>query len=336
MAHDPLDIAGIEDELQDEERLVRDSVARFVDDEVLPIIGRCFAEHSFPRELIAPMARLGLLGSSLEGYGCAGLNAVSYGLICRELERGDSALRSFVSVQSSLCMFPIYTYGSPEQRERWLPGMARGEIIGCFGLTEAHGGSDPLNMNTTAKRQGGDWVLNGSKMWITNAPLADVAIVWALTDEGVRGAPREAVSRAAGGWCAASGASGGGAAASGAASGAGSAPARTERNTPQMLALLDAAEQSLVDGRCDTYYREHLSPELRRTLGARTVDTLISACTRSMGNRELLVAALRIVRRTAPAYEAGGNRAVYDVSAQGLPYDRFVLERIDGRWYIGE
>ena len=187
MAHDPLDIAGIEDELQDEERLVRDSVARFVDDEVLPIIGRCFAEHSFPSELIAPMARLGLLGSSLEGYGCAGLNAVSYGLICRELERGDSALRSFVSVQSSLCMFPIYTYGSPEQRERWLPGMARGEIIGCFGLTEAHGGSDPLNMNTTAKRQGGDWVLNGSKMWITNAPLADVAIVWALTDEGVRG-----------------------------------------------------------------------------------------------------------------------------------------------------
>ena len=134
----------------------------------------------------------------------------------------------------------------------------------------------------------------------------------------------------------ASGASGGGAAASGAASGAGSAPARTERNTPQMLALLDAAEKSLVDGRCDTYYREHLSPELRRTLGARTVDTLISACTRSMGNRELLVAALRIVRRTAPVYEAGGNRAVYDVSAQGLPYDRFVLERIDGRWYIGE
>ena len=135
---------------------------------------------------------------------------------------------------------------------------------------------------------------------------------------------------------AASGASGGGTALSGAVSGAGSAPARTERNTPQMLALLDAAEKSLVDGRCDTYYREHLSPELRRTLGARTVDTLISACTRSMGNRELLVAALRIVRRTAPVYEAGGNRAVYDVSAQGLPYDRFVLERIDGRWYIGE
>lgn len=135
---------------------------------------------------------------------------------------------------------------------------------------------------------------------------------------------------------AASGAGGGGATASGVASGAGSAPVRTERNTPQMLALLDAAEKALVDGRCDTYYREHLSPDLRRTLGSRTVDTLISACTRSMGNRELLVAALRIVRRTAPAYEAGGNRAVYDVSAQGLPYDRFVLERIDGRWYIGE
>ena len=114
------------------------------------------------------------------------------------------------------------------------------------------------------------------------------------------------------------------------------APPRVERNTAQILALLDAAEKSLVDGRCDTYYREHLSPELRRTLGARTVDTLISACNRSMGNRELLVAALRIVRRSAPTYEAAGNRAVYDVSAQGLPYDRFVLERIDGRWYIGE
>ncbi len=133
------------------------------------------------------------------------------------------------------------------------------------------------------------------------------------------------------------GAGGSGPVAAGAsASGAGSAPARAERNTPQILALLDAGEKSLVDGRCDTYYREHLSPELRRTLGARTVDTLISACNRSMGNRELLVAALRIVRRSAPVYEAAGNRAVYDVSAQGLPYDRFVLERIDGRWYIGE
>jgi glutaryl-CoA dehydrogenase len=187
MTNDALDIVGINDELQDDERLVRDSVARFVDAEVLPIIGRHFADHTFPKDLIAPMARLGLLGSSIEGYGCAGLNAVSYGLICQELERGDSAMRSFVSVQSSLCMYPIYTFGSDAQKERWLPGMAKGELIGCFGLTESHGGSDPLNMNTTARRRGGDWVINGSKMWITNAPIADVAIVWALTDEGVRG-----------------------------------------------------------------------------------------------------------------------------------------------------
>ena len=187
MTHDPLDLMGIEDELQEDERLVRDSVARFVDTEVLPDIGRHFADHHFPRELILPLARLGLLGSSIEGYGCAGLNAVCYGLICQQLERGDSALRSFVSVQSSLCMYPIYTYGSDAQRDRWLPAMARGEAIGCFGLTESHGGSDPLNMNTTARKRGGDWVLNGSKMWITNAPLADVAVVWALTDEGVRG-----------------------------------------------------------------------------------------------------------------------------------------------------
>jgi glutaryl-CoA dehydrogenase len=187
MSHDGLDIVGINDELQDEERLVRDSVARFVDSEVLPIIGRHFADHTFPRDLIAPMARLGLLGSSIDGYGCAGLNAVSYGLICQELERGDSAIRSFVSVQSSLCMYPIYTYGSEAQKSRWLPGMAKGEIVGCFGLTESHGGSDPLNMNTTARRRGGDWVINGSKMWITNAPIADVAVVWALTEEGVRG-----------------------------------------------------------------------------------------------------------------------------------------------------
>jgi glutaryl-CoA dehydrogenase len=187
MTNEALDIVGINDELQDEERLVRDSVARFVDAEVLPVIGRHFADHTFPKDLIAPMARLGLLGSSLEGYGCAGLNAVSYGLICQELERGDSAIRSFVSVQSSLCMYPIYTYGSDAQKDRWLPGMAKGELIGCFGLTEAHGGSDPLNMNTTARRRGGDWVINGSKMWITNAPIADVAVVWALTDDGVRG-----------------------------------------------------------------------------------------------------------------------------------------------------
>lgn len=187
MTGDSLDLVGIDEELQDDERMVRDSVARFVDAEVLPVIGRHFADHTFPKDLIAPMARLGLLGSSIDGYGCAGLNAVSYGLICQELERGDSAMRSFVSVQSSLCMYPIYSYGTEAQKQRWLPAMAKGEAIGCFGLTESHGGSDPLNMNTTARRRGGDWVINGSKMWITNAPIADVAIVWALTEEGVRG-----------------------------------------------------------------------------------------------------------------------------------------------------
>jgi glutaryl-CoA dehydrogenase len=136
---------------------------------------------------VTGVAELGLLGSSIHGYGCAGLNGVSYGLICQELERGDSGLRSFVSVQSSLCMYPIYAFGSEEQKQRWLPSMAQGETIACFGLTEPHGGSDPANMKTHAKRQGKDWVLNGAKMWITNAPIADVAIVWARTDEGIRG-----------------------------------------------------------------------------------------------------------------------------------------------------
>src|SRR5688572_104324 len=131
---------------------------------------------------------MGLLGSSLpEKYGCAGLNAVSYGLICQELERGDSGIRSFASVQSSLCMYPIYAYGSEEQRKKWLPRMAKGEVIGCFGLTEPHGGSDPANMKTNAKRDGGDWLINGAKMWITNGNLADIAIVWAQTDDGING-----------------------------------------------------------------------------------------------------------------------------------------------------
>jgi glutaryl-CoA dehydrogenase len=130
---------------------------------------------------------LGLLGSSIEGYCCAGLNAVSYGLICQELERCDSGLRSFVSVQSSLCMHPIHAYGSEEQRQRWLPGMASGEIIGCFGLTESHGGSDPANLKTHARRDGDDWIVNGSKMWITNGSIADIAVVWARTDEGIMG-----------------------------------------------------------------------------------------------------------------------------------------------------
>jgi glutaryl-CoA dehydrogenase len=184
---DPLDLYNVRSMLSDEERLVQDSVGKFVDDKVLPIIGECFEEERFPRELIPAVAELGLLGSSIHGYGCAGLNAVSYGLICQELERGDSGLRSFVSVQSSLCMYPIYAFGSEEQKQKWLPRMARGEVIGCFGLTEPHGGSDPANMKTVARRQGKDWVLNGAKMWITNGSIADLAIVWAKTDEGIRG-----------------------------------------------------------------------------------------------------------------------------------------------------
>lgn len=186
-ALDPLDLFDVRAALTDEERLVQESVARLVDGEVLPVIQRCFEEHRFPKELIPKLASLGLLGSSLEGYECAGLNAICYGLICQELERGDSGIRSFVSVQSSLCMYPIWAFGSEEQKRKYLPGMARGELIGCFGLTEPHGGSDPANMKTHAKKRGADWVLNGSKMWITNGAIADVAVVWAMTPDGVRG-----------------------------------------------------------------------------------------------------------------------------------------------------
>jgi glutaryl-CoA dehydrogenase len=184
---DPLDLYDVRGLLTDDERMVQDSVARFVDESVLPIIQKHFEDHTFPRELVAEIASLGLLGSSIEGYGCAGLNAVNYGLICQELERGDSGIRSFVSVQSSLCMYPIHAFGSEAQRQKFLPRMAKGELIGCFGLTEPHGGSDPAAMKTHARRRGGDWVLNGSKMWITNAPIADLCIVWARTEEGIRG-----------------------------------------------------------------------------------------------------------------------------------------------------
>lgn len=188
MALHPYDLYDVRSLLSEEERAVQDTVARFIDERVLPIIGKAFDEGRFPKELIPEIAELGLLGPSLpEKYGCAGLNGVSYGLICQELERGDSGIRSFVSVQSSLCMYPIYAYGSEEQRMRWLPDMAAGKVIGCFGLTEPHGGSDPANMKTRAVRDGGDWVINGSKMWITNGNLADIAIVWAQTDEGIQG-----------------------------------------------------------------------------------------------------------------------------------------------------
>ncbi len=184
---DPMDLYDVRSELTEDEVMVKDSVGRYVDDKVIPLMREAFERHEFPRHLIGEVAGLGLLGSSIEGYDCAGLNSVSYGLICQELERGDSGLRSFVSVQSSLVMFPIHAYGSEEQKQRWLPAMARGEAIGCFGLTESQGGSDPSNMKTHAKRDGADWILNGSKMWITNATIADAAVVWAKTDEGVKG-----------------------------------------------------------------------------------------------------------------------------------------------------
>jgi glutaryl-CoA dehydrogenase len=184
---DALDFIGLDAQLSAEERAVRDTVARLVAERVLPLIAQCFEAGRFPRELVPEIAQLGLFGAMLHGYGCAGLNAVSYGLICREIERGDSALRSLVSVQSSLCMYPIDAYGSEAQKQQWLPRLARGEVLGCFGLTESQGGSDPGAMRTQARRAGGDWVLSGSKMWITNAPIADVALIWARTEAGVRG-----------------------------------------------------------------------------------------------------------------------------------------------------
>ncbi|MGB5624272.1 MAG: acyl-CoA dehydrogenase family protein [Woeseiaceae bacterium] len=184
---DPLDLYDVRSELSEDEVMVKDTVGRFVDDRVIPLMREAFEQHVFPAHLVSEVAELGLLGTSIDGYGCAGLNSVSYGLICQELERGDSALRSFVSVQSSLVMFPIHAYGSEEQKQRWLPAMARGEAIGCFGLTEPQGGSDPGNMKTHAKRDGDDWILNGAKMWITNATIADAAVVWAMTDEGIKG-----------------------------------------------------------------------------------------------------------------------------------------------------
>jgi glutaryl-CoA dehydrogenase len=188
MALHPYDLYDVRSLLSEEERAVQDTVARFTDERVLPIIGECFDEGRFPTELIPEIAGLGLLGATLPAeYGGSELNYVSYGLICQELERGDSGLRSFASVQSSLCMYPIYAYGSEEQKRRWLPDMAAGKVIGCFGLTEPHGGSDPANMKTHARRDGDDWVINGSKMWITNGNLAHIAIVWAQTDDGIQG-----------------------------------------------------------------------------------------------------------------------------------------------------
>lgn len=184
---DPIDFLQTDQLLSGEERLLRDTVAQFVTDQVAPNIAQWWDDGVLPRDLITQMGNLGLLGMHLEGYGCAGTSAVAYGLACTELEAGDSGIRSFISVQGSLAMYPIWAFGSEEQKQRWLPGMAAGEIIGCFGLTEQDSGSDPGAMRTTATQSGDDWVLNGSKMWITNGSIADVAIVWAVTEEGVRG-----------------------------------------------------------------------------------------------------------------------------------------------------
>lgn len=168
--------------LSDEERLLRDTVRQFVGDRIVPEVGEWFDAGTFPKEMAKEFGALGLLGMHLEGYGCSGTSATAYGLACLELEAGDSGARSFVSVQGSLAMFPIWAFGSESQKQQWLPGMAAGELIGCFGLTEPDSGSDPSSMRTTARRDGDDWVLNGSKMWITNGSVADVAVVWARTD----------------------------------------------------------------------------------------------------------------------------------------------------------
>lgn len=185
---DPHDFLGTDSLLAEDEILLRDTVRDFVDKEIKPEIAEWWDDGVIPhQDLARKFGEMGMLGMHLEGYGCAGTSAMAYGLACLELEAGDSGIRSFVSVQGSLAMFPIWKFGSEEQKETWLPRMAKGEVIGCFGLTEADAGSDPAGMRTHAEKDGSDWVINGSKMWITNGSIADVAIVWARTDEGVRG-----------------------------------------------------------------------------------------------------------------------------------------------------
>ena len=185
---DPYDLLDVDGLLDDEERAIRDTVRQFVRERVLPEVGDWFEQGILPRELFGELAKLGLLGMHLDGYGLPGASSVAYGLVCRELEAGDAGVRSAVSVQGSLAMYAIWRWGSEEQKERWLPAMHAGEAIGCFGLTEPDAGSDPGAMRTHAGRDGSDWVLNGAKMWITNGTIADVAVVWARTDEGeIRG-----------------------------------------------------------------------------------------------------------------------------------------------------
>ncbi len=186
-AIDPHDFIGIDALLSEDERAIRDTVRDVVRERMIPEVGDWFEKGILPREVFTEFGQLGFLGSSLEGYGCSGVNAVSYGLINHELEYGDSGLRSAVSAHGSLAMYAIYRWGSDEQKDRWLPGMAKGELIGCFGLSESDAGSDPGSMRTFARRDGDDWIINGSKMWITNGSIADVAIVWAATDDGIRG-----------------------------------------------------------------------------------------------------------------------------------------------------
>ncbi len=183
----PIDLLRVDDELSDEERLVGNTVRRFTGDRVMPNIADWFEAGTVPKEIFPELGKLGVLGMHLTGYGCAGTGAIAYGVACRELEAADSGLRSMVSVQGSLAMFPIWKYGTDEQKEEWLPRMASGDAIGCFGLTEPDHGSDPSGMKTNAKRNGSDWVLSGSKMWITNGSIADIAVIWATTEDGIRG-----------------------------------------------------------------------------------------------------------------------------------------------------
>ncbi len=182
-----VDYYAVDDLLTDEERMIRKTVRDFVEREALPIIEEHHSREAFPRHLIPRMAELGLFGANLKGYGCAGFNNISYGLICQELERCDSGLRSMVSVQGSLCMYPIYAFGSEEHKQRWLPGMAAGKVIGCFGLTEPDHGSDPGGMETRARLDGNQFIISGVKRWITNGSIADLAIVWAKASDGIRG-----------------------------------------------------------------------------------------------------------------------------------------------------
>jgi glutaryl-CoA dehydrogenase len=186
-ALNPRDYLGLDRELSDEERDIRDTVRAFVADKVTPNVGDWFEQGTIPLELAPELGKLGVLGMHLEGYGCAGASATAYGLACMELEAGDSGIRSLVSVQGSLAMFAIWRWGSEEQKNEWLPQMATGEALGCFGLTEPDAGSDPAAMRTRARRDGEDWILNGTKMWITNGSAAKVAVVWARTDDGIRG-----------------------------------------------------------------------------------------------------------------------------------------------------